>query len=122
MSFRCLACFLGQCSFHGVGKAMKQEFVQVPVEVVRELKEELEKWRRPQHGQRERSQGAYVSGRVFELSDKLPDPPKPDVVEECGRAMLDAEFVDHHELSEHGKKGVRAALRRYRELGCPELE
>lgn len=85
---------------------MKQEFVQVPVEVVRELKELVY----------DSPRGPYLKpdrtfDEVYRALQKLPDPPKPDVVEECRRV---APILGAYE--------TRAVLRRYRELGCPELD
>ncbi len=61
------------------------------------------------------------------LVAQLPEPPKPDVLEECAKAF-------HHSLGfgiaavqpHEWKPGLRAAIRRYRELlelqADPELE
>lgn len=82
-----------------VNASMKQETIAVPVELVRELKA----WRMLPIGQQ-------LDGLLAKLPD--PPPPKPDVVEEC--RLAGSSLLGAHE--------VKRMLRRYRELGCPELD
>lgn len=114
----CADCFL-KANYRGAPgqkEAMKQETIAVPVEVVRELKRQVAIiW--PKHcGDTELTKRAQA---IRAMVASIPEPPKPDVVEECARAYRDNPTT----TSELGHPlRVRAALRRYRELGCPELD
>jgi hypothetical protein len=91
---------------------VKQETIAVPVELVRELKAKLVHYPSSVVPVGLRTSVSVAS--LLAAIDKLPDPPKPDVVEECLKAS-DGEFSNT-------LGAMRAALRRYRELGCPELD
>lgn len=94
---------------------MKQETIAVPVELVRELKAMVEEIRT--------KPGNPASACVALCHEirRLPDPPKPDVVEECIKAIHGPGM--HSAYTDHGKReAMLDALRRYRELGCPELD
>ncbi len=91
---------------------MKQETIAVPVELVRELQSVARvKLAMPM----DKGQLMSLTSSYHQLVSRLPDPPKPDVVNECARA-----FGAHED--EYGRdRAMREALRKYRELGCPEL-
>lgn len=98
---------------------MKQETIAVPVESVRELKEMVEEIRL-----KPGNPASACVALCFAIRN-LPDPPKPDVVEECAKAywIADGSPFQHGDAPTPGfKRNLRAALRRYRELGCPELD
>lgn len=94
---------------------MTQKTTPVPDELLRELK----RLNLPPGSARSMYSAHAV--RVAELIDNLPDPPKPDVVEECERARLNS-YSRGPMAGDYNRHAMRAALRRYRELGCPELE
>jgi hypothetical protein len=106
---------------------MKQETIAVPVELVREIRAVMA---RPV-AQLRRDDGqcgsmlelaGTIPGDLRVLLQALPDPPKPDVVKEC-EAVLNRTLAGSMGTS---YSGMRAALRRYRELlgmdRDPELE
>lgn len=97
--------------------AAKQEFVQVPVEVVRELKRNIVRiW--PKHYE---DRTLLPEARELRrLEAQLPDPPKPDVVQECVKAFENGPNLQDRD--DYLEESIRCALRRYRELGCPEID
>jgi hypothetical protein len=112
-----------RCIGEKVSASMKQEFVSVPVEVVRGLKEQAATLWPDRVGDSHFTREAQLMRNAIRA---LPDP-KPDVVEECARAMMPHMNMDRREpfAAEH-LGATRAALRRYRELlgmdRDPELE
>lgn len=93
----------------------KQETIAVPVEVVRELKALRMAYENARIDSEEEQRAA---DRLSRMVGNIPDPPKPDVVEECFAAWARGQGA----LIDTSKERMRAALRRYRELGCPELD
>lgn len=63
-----------------------------------------------------------VPGDLRQLIHKLPSPPPLDPVEECAKAFRAAAYADTQVIATCEQAGVKAALQRYRELGCPELK
>lgn len=94
---------------------MKQETIAVPVELVRELKRLAERCM----PKRLRSGFSESLKQLAEAIDDMPDPPKPDPVEECAIAYRNK--YSAADLPVTGQPtAMRAALRRYRELlGLP---
>lgn len=99
---------------------MKQEFVQVPVEVVRELKRTVGKWDDDLS-----ANSKSLANHMAACIRGLPDPPKPDVVEECARIHLERDGMNDWDkcmVRSHLKADMLAALKKYRAMGCPELD
>jgi len=91
---------------------MSEKTTPVPDELLRRLAEHV------------RNAGAYTKGydTLVAMCKQLPSPPPLDPVEECVRAFKAAAYADSQAIATCEQAGVRAALQRYRELGCPELK
>lgn len=89
---------------------MTKKTTPVPDELLRELKAALD----APYPNGDMPNRHHTPGRVTRAIDAIPDPPKPDPVEECKAVMW---------IGDRGDAGiVRNILRRYRELGCPEID
>ena len=100
---------------------VKQETIAVPVELVREI-----------HAVMDRPVAHLAGGGPLTLAGTIPGDlrglilralpkPKPDVIEECARAYREAYRAGEYQGAGY-PPAITAALRRYRELGCPELD
>lgn len=109
------------CIAEKVNASMKQETIAVPVELVREI-----------HAVMDRPVAHLAGGGPLTLAGTIPGDlrglilralpkPKPDVIEECARAYREAYRAGEYQGAGY-PPAITAALRRYRELGCPELD
>lgn len=90
--------------------------MEVDDNLLRFLFEEMNAWAFTVRGSPE---DELATERVIRAAEALPRPPKLDAISECAEAYAGFPSVEYGAVSE---KRLRAALLRYRELGCPEID